>query len=400
MLSTLAFDGIEGTKAWSDFTIATEPYWQPSGAFGFFVLKTLSMTLLTGAFLLIFIAFMEMVVYFGNRKLDLKATVSAFALTLVPIALVYNAAHNYSYVVVQSQGLIPLLSDPLAKGWHLLPALAAYKPSFALAQASTVWFAQIILIVVGHVIAVYLSHLKAGEKFRTARRADDAQRKQTFYFGLGLVILWVALETPIDTISDHYLDSVHMLQHVLLGFVAPPLMLLGLSPKMAGLLSRIPFVRAITEPIPAQVVAAGVMIAWHLPPLYDAALRSESLHVAEHLMFIGAGLVLYWPMLEATSAHARWQMSPAIKLLYMLVATLPQDGVALVLLFSRVPFYDFYVQAPRLVPSLTPLIDQTLAGATLMILGKAAMAIAAMAVFFRWFGGEHLEDRARLTWLR
>ncbi len=171
MLSTLAFDGIEGTRAWSDFTIATEPYWQPSGAFGFFLLKTLSMTLLTGAFLLIFIAFMEMVIYFGSRKLDLKSTVTAFALTLVPIALVYNAAHNYSYVVVQSQGLIPLLNDPLAKGWHLLPALAGYKPSFALAQASTVWFAQIVLIVVGHVIAVYLSHLKAGEKFRTAQRA-------------------------------------------------------------------------------------------------------------------------------------------------------------------------------------------------------------------------------------
>jgi hypothetical protein len=171
MLSTLAFDGIESTPAWSDVTITFEPLWQPQGAFGLFLLKTVGLALLTAAFLLIFIAFMEMVIYFGNRKLDLKATVSAFALTLVPIALVYNAAHNYSYVVVQSQGLISLLNDPLAKGWHLLPALAGYTPSFALAQASTVWFAQIILIVVGHVIAVYLSHLKAGEKFRTAQRA-------------------------------------------------------------------------------------------------------------------------------------------------------------------------------------------------------------------------------------
>jgi len=233
-----------------------------------------------------------------------------------------------------------------------------------------------------------------------ARHVDDAQPRHTFYFILGLVTLWVALETPIDTISDHYLDSVHMLQHVLLGFVAPPLMLLGLSQRMAGVLVRFPLVRGITEPIPAQVVAAGVMIAWHLPLFYDATLRSESLHVVEHLTFIGAGIVLFWPMLDATSAHARWQMSAVIKLLYMGVATLPQDGVALVLLFSRVPFYDFYVQAPRLVENLTPLIDQTLAGATLMILGKAAMAIAALAVFFRWFGGEHLEDRARLTWLR
>ena len=231
-----------------------------------------------------------------------------------------------------------------------------------------------------------------------ARRVDDAQPKHTFYFGLGLLTLWVALETPIDTISDHYLDSVHMLQHVLLGFVAPPLMLLGLSPRMAGWLARIPFVVAITEPIAAQVIAAAVMVAWHLPSLYDATLHSESLHVIEHLTFIGSGLVLYWPILEATSAHARWRLSPGLKLLYLLAATLPQDAVALVLLFSREPFYEFYVHVPRLVASLTPIIDQTLAGAVLMVLGKATFLVAGLAVFFRWFGREHAADSASLGW--
>ena len=226
-----------------------------------------------------------------------------------------------------------------------------------------------------------------------ARRVEDAETKHTLYFGLGLLTLWVALETPIDVISDHYLDSVHMLQHVLLGFVAPPLMLLGLSPDMAGVLSRFPFVRAITEPIAAQVVAAAVMIAWHVPALYDATLRSESLHVVEHLTFIGAGLVLYWPVLQATSAHARWRLDPPIMLLYMLVATLPQDAIALVLLFSRQPFYEFYAHVPRLVPSLTPIIDQTIAGAVLMVLGKATFLITGLAVFFRWFGGEHAADQ-------
>jgi len=120
---------------------------------------------------LVFVAFMQLVIYFGSRKVDLKLTLSSFALTLVPIALVYNAAHNYSYVMVQSQGIIPLLNDPLHRGWHLLPAVAGYTPSFALAQAATVWYAQVILIVLGHVIAVYLSHLRAGERFRTAQRA-------------------------------------------------------------------------------------------------------------------------------------------------------------------------------------------------------------------------------------
>jgi cytochrome c oxidase assembly factor CtaG len=229
-----------------------------------------------------------------------------------------------------------------------------------------------------------------------AGTVSDAQRKHSLYLGLGLLTLWVALETPIDTISDHYLDSVHMLQHVLLGFIAPPLMLLGLSPQMVGRLVRLPGVRAITEPVPAQVIAGVVMIAWHLPPLYNTTLYSEDLHIVEHLTFIAAGVVLYWPILEATSAHARWQMSPGVKLLYLLVATLPQDGVALALIFSRVPFYDYYAHAPRLIASLTPVIDQTVAGAVLMVLGKATFAVAAMAVFFRWFGEEHRSDDARV----
>src|SRR5205807_1144985 len=83
------------------------------------------------------------------------------------------------------------------------------------------------------------------------------QRKHRLYVLAGLVTIWVALETPIDTISDHYLDSVHMLQHVLLGFVAPPLMLLSLSPGMVARIVRIPGVRPLAEPVPAQVIAAA-----------------------------------------------------------------------------------------------------------------------------------------------
>jgi hypothetical protein len=171
MLSTLAFDGIVATNAWQDFNLSLEPIWLPMGRYGFFFIRTLGLVLLTFTFLLVFVAFMQLVIYLGTRKVDLKATVTAFALTLVPIALVYNAAHNYSYLLVQSQALIPLLNDPLGHGWNLLPGVAGLRPSFALAQASTVWYAQVVLIVVGHVIAVYLSHIRAGERFRTAQRA-------------------------------------------------------------------------------------------------------------------------------------------------------------------------------------------------------------------------------------
>ena len=243
------------------------------------------------------------------------------------------------------------------------------------------------LTVYAGLLALYFGHAWL------ARNALDAERKHTFYFGLGLLTLWVALETPIDPISDYYLDSVHMLQHVMIAYIAPPLMLLGLSPGMVAQLVRVPGVRALTEPIPAQVVAGLVMIVWHLPPLYDATLNNANLHVLEHVMFIGSGLVLYWPVIQATSVHSRWRMSPGAKLVYILLATLPQDGVALALIFSRVPFYEYYTHAPRLINGFSALIDQTVAGAVLMILGKATLAVAALAVFFRWFGEEQRADR-------
>ncbi|TME93659.1 MAG: hypothetical protein E6I34_05275 [Chloroflexi bacterium] len=190
MLSTLAFDGVIATPAWQDFDIALEPIWLPLGASGFFFIRTLGLVLLTVAFLLVFIAVMQAVLYFGSRKVDRKATVSAFALTLVPIALVYNAAHNYSYVMVQSQGIVPVLNDPLGLGWHLFPSVAGYTPSFALAQASTVWYAQVILIVLGHIIAVYLSHLRAGERFRTMQRALLSQYPMLI---LMVAYTWISL---------------------------------------------------------------------------------------------------------------------------------------------------------------------------------------------------------------
>ncbi len=171
MLSSLAFDGILSTPAWQDFTVALEPLWLPLGVFGFFFVRTLGFLMLTLTFFLVFVAFMEAVIYLGEGKVDVRRTMTAFALTLVPIALVYNAAHNYSYVLVQSQYVVPLLNDPLQRGWHLWPAAATFTPSFALAQASTVWYAQIVLIVIGHIVAVVLSHLRANSLFKSAQRA-------------------------------------------------------------------------------------------------------------------------------------------------------------------------------------------------------------------------------------
>jgi cytochrome c oxidase assembly factor CtaG len=225
--------------------------------------------------------------------------------------------------------------------------------------------------------------------------AGDAERKHMLYFLAGLFTLWLALETPLDTIADGYLDSVHMLQHVLLAFIAPPLMLLGLSPAMAARLARVPGLRVLSEPVPAQAIAAVVMVGWHVPFVYEATLYDERVHALEHVMFIASGVLLFWPIVAATSAQARWRMSEGATLVYLLLATLPQDGVALALIFSRVPFYEYYTHVPRLIAGYTALIDQTIAGAVLMIAGKATIGVAAGVIFFRWFGAEHAADRAQ-----
>src|SRR5205823_8759068 len=122
---------------------------------------------------------------------------------------------------------------------------------------------------------------------------------------LGVLAIWCALGTPIDAGADCCAQSVHMLQHVLLGVVAPPLLLLGRSPSMARSLAALPGWRALTEPVPAQVIAAVVMIAWHLPSAYDLTLRLEAVHIFEHLTFIAAGTVFWWPVIDATASTAR-----------------------------------------------------------------------------------------------
>jgi hypothetical protein len=189
MLSSLAFDGILATPAWRSLDAQASGLLAPLGPAGQTVERTAGLLVLTAAFLAVFTAVMWLVLHFGGARKDTSpadrlAILTAFAFTLVPIALVYNAAHNYSYVVVQAQALVPLLADPLGRGWSLLPT-AGYRPSFALASAATVWYIQVVLIVLGHVVAVYLAHLRAGQRFRTAYRVLQSQ-----YPMLGLMVLY------------------------------------------------------------------------------------------------------------------------------------------------------------------------------------------------------------------
>ena len=225
-----------------------------------------------------------------------------------------------------------------------------------------------------------------------ARGRSDLRRGRVLAFATGVLLLWLALETPVDTIADGHLQSVHMVQHVLIGVLAPPLLLLGLSPSMAATVVRWPLVRRLTEPVPAQVIAAAVMVGWHVPALYDATLTGEAVHIFEHLTFIASGVLLWWPVLDATSAQSSWRLGEPGKLAFLLLATIPQDGVALVLQFSRVLFYPFYGEPGHAVAGWDPVIDQNVAGTALQLLGKSSFLVAAIVLFWRWVATDHSDD--------
>lgn len=173
-LSSLAFDGFSATPLWSTIYLGLGGVTDALGAVGPPLVKGAGLLGLTLVFVAVYLGFMRFVDRFGGGRGNLVRAAALFAFTLIPIALVYNAAHNYSYMVIQGQGLIPLLADPLHKGAHLLPT-AGYKPSFALADAAFVWYLQVVLIVLGHVIAVYLAHRRALTIYTNGRAAIRSQ---------------------------------------------------------------------------------------------------------------------------------------------------------------------------------------------------------------------------------
>ena len=226
-------------------------------------------------------------------------------------------------------------------------------------------------------------------------QGTHVRSRQRVWFAIGVAFIWLALETPLDTLGDTYLQSAHMTQHMLLMAFAPPFLLLGLNRPMVRRLHRVPGLRRITEPVPALLLYTVAIIGWHLPGPFDLALANESLHVLEHLSFLACGVLFWWPMIKATSAEARWSLSDPQKLVLLFFGSLPMMAVALPLQFAGYVFYAPYVHAPRINAFLTPVVDQTVAGAVMMFMDMSVMAADGLIVFFRWFNGEVNRDFAR-----
>ena len=194
------------------------------------------------------------------------------------------------------------------------------------------------------------------------------------YFAGGLLALFLALESPIDVGGDHYLFSLHMLQHVLLAMVVPPLLLLGLPENWRA------FNRIRVSPLAANVVFNLVLALWHLPFLYEATLRNPTIHVLEHLSFLAAGILFWWPII--VPAGQRGAMSVIGKMAYLTFAGVPPTILGLAFILSPTVLYPFYAAAPRVTP-LSPLDDQLAAGLVMFGLGNLIYFVAIWIIFFR-----------------
>jgi putative membrane protein len=211
-------------------------------------------------------------------------------------------------------------------------------------------------------------------------------------FAGALGVLFVALTGPIHDLSDYYLFSAHMIQHMLLVFAMPPLLLYGTPGFMVRPLLRDPRLlalgRALTRPAGAFATFNVVLVAWHLPPLYNLAMEQHPVHIVEHLMIMAASVILWWPMLSPVEELPR--AAYPIQMLYLFVVGLPMVMVAIFISMADSLLYPYYEASPRIWERLTPRADQHLGGLIMWIPGGMVFLIALSVVFFRWqsAGGE------------
>ena len=196
---------------------------------------------------------------------------------------------------------------------------------------------------------------------RALRRLAPADRPTTgrvWVFGLGVALIVLPLNSPLETISSRYLLLAHLLQNALIADWGPPLLILGLTPLMREQISRAGGrrFRRLTSPL---VTLPVWLVAWygvHLPVFYDWALRDSWPLNLEHALLIGAGLLFWWPVFEQPR-----RMEAAGVLAYLGVGLATAPWLSLAYIFSSQPFYSFYAHAPRLW-GLSAIHDQNYAG--------------------------------------
>ncbi len=212
-------------------------------------------------------------------------------------------------------------------------------------------------------------------------------RRQALSFYASLVIFYLAVGSPLDQIGERFLFSAHMLQHHLLTYPAAILFLYGLPAWLVDPVLGRPglrsLVRLAAHPIICGLIYTIVIGVWHMPVLYDWALRDKFVHIIEHVMFFGAALFYWWPHLSPSKFAP--PISYGSQMLYQLAIIIGMTPLFAFITFSPDILYPTYEFAPRIIADFSPGQDQLLAGSMMKLGGVLVGAIAIGISFFRWY---------------
>jgi putative membrane protein len=227
--------------------------------------------------------------------------------------------------------------------------------------------------------------------------ARGAGPLQAIAFGGAVLALLAALVSPIDGLGSDYLFSAHMVQHVLLGDIAPLLLLLSLSrvimrPATRRLARLERALGPLASPWMAIAIWLGVMYLWHVPALYDAAAEHPLLHALEHLSFFAAGVALWWPLIQPVPM--RNGLTGLQPLAYIALAKGGLAALGLFLAWSSTAHYPWYEDTPR-IWGLNPVEDQNVAGAIMMVEQSLTLVLVMVWVFVRMLGRSEEEELRR-----
>ena len=239
-------------------------------------------------------------------------------------------------------------------------------------------FAPSIVIGVAALVAAYLCAVGPLRRFIPA--SQPVKPIKPICFLLGSAVLFLALASPLDALSDEYLFTAHMVQHTLLTLVAPPLLLAGIPGWLVDYIIRNPAIkkaaRLLTNPLVAFSLYNLVYSLWHLPAAYEAALENDTIHLVEHLSFISTAGLFWWPVLSSTSALPG--LSYPRQILYLFLASVPCTVLGGVFVFAPEVIYPKYAAAPLFFAALDPMTDQQVGG--------VIMAMAGMLVYLGFLG--------------
>ena len=229
-------------------------------------------------------------------------------------------------------------------------------------------------------------------------------RIATFFY-LGLAIMFLALVSPLDTLADNYLFSMHMFQHLLLSEVVPPLLLLGIPLVWWEWVLRWRPLNAVERVLRQPLVAWSCGIAalwiWHWPRLFDASLQNESLHAFQHLCFIVTGTIFWYPVITPVPGH-RLTTFPAV--CYLFAGCTFSSLLGIFITFCSYQIYPFYLHPademgilPQLRGVLSAHADQQLGGLLMWFPCCLIYASAILITLFVWHGQAPEEDEISLA---